>query len=289
MDTKELLKKIRRLEIRTRGLTKHIFSGEYHSAFKGRGMAFSEVRDYHIGDEVRTIDWNVTARYNQPYVKVFEEERELTVMLLIDVSGSSEFGRQSKSKKDLALEIAAVLAFSALSNNDKVGAIFFADQVERYIAPKKGKQHALIILRELIEHQSLTKGTNISEGLKFLRNTQKKRTISFVISDFIDENPFMEGLRVTKKRHDTIAVRITDPNEFDLPNAGLLPLFNAETGEVTWINTSSADFREKVREDFKEKEDKLMNELKRSGIDAVSLKTDADFIPPLTKLFKSRA
>jgi uncharacterized protein (DUF58 family) len=288
VDTKELLQKIRRLEIRTRGLTKHIFSGEYHSAFKGRGMAFSEVRDYQVGDEVRTIDWNVTARYNQPYVKVFEEERELTVMLLIDVSGSSEFGIQNKSKKDLALEIAAVLAFSALANNDKVGAIFFADQVERYIAPNKGKQHALVILRELIEHTSQTKGTNISEGLKFLRNTQKKRTISFVISDFIDENPFMEGMRITKKRHDTIAVRITDPNEFDLPNAGLLPLFNAESGEVTWVNTSSVDFREKVREDFKEKEEKLISELKRSGIDTVSLKTDEDFIPPLTKLFKSR-
>lgn len=289
METKELLKKIRRLEIRTRGLTKHIFSGEYHSAFKGRGMAFSEVRNYQYGDEVRTIDWNVTARYNEPHVKVFEEERELTVMLLIDVSGSSEFGTAQKSKKDIALEISAVLAFSALSNNDKVGAIFFSDHVEKYIAPQKGRQHALVILRDLIEHKSESKGTNINEGLKFLRNTQKKRSICFVLSDFSDENNFMEGMRVTRKRHDTIAVRITDEAEYQLPKAGFIRLFNSETGELTWVNSSSEKVREQYEQKFKEKEDQILRDFKRSGIDLVNLTTETDFIPPLTKLFKSRA
>ena len=289
MDTKELLKKIRRLEIRTRGLTKHIFSGEYHSAFKGRGMAFSEVRAYQVGDEVRTIDWNVTARYNEPHVKVFEEERELTVMLLIDVSGSSAFGTSGKSKKDLALEISAVLAFSALSNNDKVGAIFFSDRIERYIAPQKGRQHALVILRDLIEHRSESTGTNINESLKFLRNTQKKRTITFVLSDFTDDNNFMEGMRVTRKRHDTIAIRISDPSEYVLPKAGFLRLFNAETGELTWINSSSEKVREQLELQHQQKEEKILGEFRRSGIDTVNLRTDEDFIPHLTKLFKSRA
>lgn len=289
MDTAELLKKIRRLEIRTKGLTKHIFSGEYHSAFKGRGMAFSEVRDYQIGDEVRTIDWNVTARYNSPHVKVFEEERELIVMLVIDVSGSAAFGTSTKSKKELALELSAVLAFSAISNNDKVGAIFVSDHVERYIAPEKGRQHVLIILRELIEHQTKGKSTNLNEGLKFLRNTQKKRSISFVISDFIDENDFMDGMRVTRKRHDTIAVRLSDPAEFELPNAGFIRLFNAETGDTTWVNSSSPAIRERFEEEFKNKEQKILKEFKRSGIDSVSVRTDQDFIPQLMKLFKSRA
>lgn len=289
MDTAELLKKIRRLEIRTKGLTKHIFSGEYHSAFKGRGMAFSEVRDYQIGDEVRTIDWNVTARYNSPHVKVFEEERELIVMLVIDVSGSAAFGTSTKSKKELALELSAVLAFSAISNNDKVGAIFVSDHVERYIAPEKGRQHVLIILRELIEHQTKGKSTNLNEGLKFLRNTQKKRSISFVISDFIDENDFMDGMRVTRKRHDTIAVRLSDPAEFELPNAGFIRLFNAETGDTTWVNSSSPAIRERFEEEFKNKELKILKEFKRSGIDSVSVRTDKDFIPQLMKLFKSRA
>lgn len=289
METNELLKKIRHLEIRTKGLTKHIFSGEYHSAFKGRGMAFSEVRDYQIGDEVRTIDWNVTARYNAPHVKVFEEERELIVMLVIDISGSSAFGSKERSKKDLALEIAAVLAFSAVSNNDKVGAIFVSDKVERYIAPDKGRQHALVILRELIELNPQGAGTDLSEGLKFLRNTQKKRSISFVISDFIDEHDFMEGMRVTRRRHDTIAIRVSDAGETELPAAGFILLFNAETGETTWVNSSSEDTRQRLQEQFLKRETELFKDFKRAGIDAVNLKTDQDFIPPLVKLFKSRA
>lgn len=288
METKELIKKIRRLEIKTKGLTKHIFSGEYHSAFKGRGMAFSEVRDYHFGDEVRTIDWNVTARYNDPYVKVFEEERELTVMLVIDISGSEEFGTTERTKKDLALEIAAVLAFSAISNNDKVGAIFVSDCVERYIAPDKGRKHALVILREMIEFKAKSKLTDLNEGLKFLRNTQKKRTISFVISDFIDPNNFMEGMRLTKKRHDTVAIKLSDRAEFELPNVGLIQLYNAETGETTWVNSSSKEVRERYKNDFLENESRTMNELKKVGIDSVSCTTDQDIIKPLVALFKQR-
>jgi uncharacterized protein (DUF58 family) len=289
LETSELLKKIRRLEIKTKGLTKHIFSGEYHSAFKGRGMAFSEVRDYTIGDEVRTIDWNVTARYSSPYVKVFEEERELTVMLIIDVSGSSAFGSEDRSKKDVALEVAAVLAFSAIANNDKVGALFISDKVERYITPEKGKQHALVILRELIEFKPTSQATNLTEGLKFFRNTQKKRTISFVISDFIDENNFMDALRLTRKRHDLIAIKITDDAEKELPNAGFIRLFNAETGETSWVNSGSEEVRDHFEAMFNEREKTITSNFKRSGIDCVSLTTHTDFIPPLVQLFKRRS
>lgn len=288
MDTKELLKKIRHLEIKTKGLTKHIFSGEYHSAFKGRGMTFSEVRDYNFGDEVRTIDWNVTARFNEPYVKVFDEERELTVMLIIDVSGSEDFGTEEKTKKDLALEIAAILSFSAMSNNDKVGAIFVSDRVERYIAPKKGKKHALIILRELIELKPKGKGTNLSEGLKFFRNTQKKRSIGFVISDFIDENDFMEGLKVSRKKHDMVAIRLYDQAEKELPKMGIIQLFNAETGETTWVNSSSPQAQQIHSDNFNQLEKKLFDDFKKSGIDYSSIATEEDYIKPLVHLFKNR-
>lgn len=288
METKELIKKIRRLEIKTKGLTKHIFSGEYHSAFKGRGMAFSEVRNYQVGDEVRTIDWNVTARYNDPYVKVFEEERELTVMLVIDISGSEEFGTTERTKKDIALEIAAVLAFSAISNNDKVGAILVSDSVERFIAPDKGKKHALMILRELIELKPKSKLTNLNEGLKFLRNTQKKRTITFVLSDFIDENNFMEGMRLTKKRHDTIAIKLSDIAERELPNIGLIQLYNAETGATTWVNSSSPEVRSQFKKTFEDQEEKTLKDFKKSGIDSVTCSTSDDLIKPLIALFKQR-
>ncbi len=288
METKELLKKIRRLEIKTKGLTKHIFSGEYHSAFKGRGMAFSEVRDYHFGDEVRTIDWNVTARFNEPYVKVFDEERELTVMLIIDVSGSEEFGTTEKTKKDIALEIAAILSFSAISNNDKVGAIFVSDQVEKYIPPEKGKKHALIILRELIELKPKSKGTNIAEGLKFFRNTQKKRSISFVISDFMDDHDFFEGLKVSRKKHDVVAIRLLDKAEEELPNMGIIQLYNAETGETTWVNSNSASAKELHKTQFEKFEKSLQKEFMRGGIDYVSVATDEDYIKPLIKLFQNR-
>lgn len=288
MDTKELLKKIRHLEIKTKGLTKHIFSGEYHSAFKGRGMAFSEVRDYHFGDEVRTIDWNVTARFNDPYVKVFDEERELTVMLIIDVSGSENFGSTVKTKKDLALEIAAILSFSAISNNDKVGAIFVSDKVERYIAPNKGKKHALVILRELIELKPSNAGTDISEGLKFFRNTQKKRSIAFVISDFMDEHNFIEGLKVSRKKHDMVAIRIHDEAEKNLPDIGIIQLYNSETGETTWVNSNSPIAKKLHHDNFVNFESGLFKEFQKAGIDYASLSTDQDFILPLVKLFQNR-
>ena len=288
MDTKELLKKIQRLEIKTKGLTKQVFSGEYHSAFKGRGMAFSEVRDYQIGDEVRTIDWNVTARFNSPFVKVFEEERELTVMLIIDISGSEEFGTVEKSKKELSLEIASVLAFSAINNNDKVGAIFVSDQVEKYIVPDKGRKHALVILRELIEFKPKSKGTNINEALKFFRNTQKKRSISFVISDFMDDNNFMEGLKVSNKKHDMVAIRLSDIAEYELPKMGLIQLYNAESGNTTWVNTNSEKVRSNYLNGYKDLENKLFSEFKKSRIDYVSISTDDNFIRPLIALFQQR-
>ena len=288
MDTKELLKKIRLLEIKTKGLTKHIFSGEYHSAFKGRGMTFSEVRDYHYGDEVRTIDWNVTARFNEPYVKVFDEERELTVMLIIDVSGSENFGWENKTKKDLALELAAVLSFSAISNNDKVGAIFVSDKVEKYIAPGKGKKHSLIILRELIEIQPESKRTNLNEALKFFRNTQKKRSIAFVISDFMDENNFMEGLKVSRKKHDMVGLRLIDEAERELPSMGVVQLFNAETGETTWVNTNSQKAKDIHANNFKDFDNQLAKDFQKSGIDYTTIATDEDFIKPLVKLFQNR-
>lgn len=288
METSELLKKIRRLEIKAKGLTKHIFSGEYHSAFKGRGMAFSEVRDYHFGDEVRTIDWNVTARFNDPYVKVFDEERELTVMLIIDVSGSENFGSGEKTKKDLALELAAVLSFSALSNNDKVGAIFVSDRIEKYIAADKGKKHALMILRELIELKPKSKGTNLEEALRFFRTTQKKRSIAFVISDFIDENNFIEGLKIARKKHDMVAIRLVDEAERQLPDVGLVQFFNAETGQTTWVNSKSEEAQRLHAQLYRESEEELLDNLRKSGVDFASISTSEDFIKPLIKLFKNR-
>ncbi|MDG1428945.1 MAG: DUF58 domain-containing protein [Crocinitomicaceae bacterium] len=288
METKELLAKIRHLEIKAKGLTRHIFSGEYHSAFKGRGMTFSEVRDYHFGDEVRTIDWNVTARFNDPYVKVFDEERELAVMLIIDVSGSEDFGTGEKTKKDIALELTAVLAFSAISNNDKVGVIFVSDKIEKYIAPGKGRNHALFILREFIELKPESKGTNLNEALKFFRNTQKKRSIAFVMSDFIDENDFIEGLKVSRKKHDMVAIRLYDQSEETLPSVGIIQLFNAETGQTTWVNSNSAAAKETHSKNFKEFEEKLFKEFKRSGIDYTSISTDGDYIKELIQLFQNR-
>lgn len=288
METKELLQKIHRLEIKAKGLTKHIFSGEYHSAFKGRGMAFSEVRNYQIGDEVRTIDWNVTARFNDPFVKVFEEERELIVMLVVDVSGSENFGSTDKSKRDILLETMAVLAFSALSNNDKVGAVFVSDEVERYIAPQKGKKHILYLLREFIALKPKSKKTNLGNGLKFFRNTQKKRTICFVLSDFIDENNFVEGLKVTKKKHDVIALKLEDPSEHELPKMGFVQLYNAETGATTWVNTNDARTRETFRNNFLEQRQKVLKEFSRNGIDYAILNTGENYIIPLVNLFKNR-
>lgn len=288
METKELLQKVHRLEIKAKGLTKHIFSGEYHSVFKGRGMAFSEVRNYHFGDEVRTIDWNVTARFNDPFVKVFEEERELTVMLVIDVSGSENFGSTDKSKRDILLETVAILAFSALSNNDKVGVLLISDQVEKYIAPQKGRKHILYILRELIQLKPKSKGTNLENGLKFFQRTQKKRTICFVISDFIDESNFMEGLKITRKKHDVVALKIEDPAEGKLPKMGYVQFYNAEDGKTSWVNTNDAKIREEFEANYQEEKEKLSKALMKMGIDFAVLNTGEDYIGQLVHLFKNR-
>ena len=288
MNTAELIKSIRTLEIKTKGLTKQVFSGQYKSAFKGRGMAFSEVRDYQIGDEIRTIDWNVTARYNSPFVKVFEEERELTVMLLVDISGSSEFGFELRSKKQRQIEIAATLAFSALANNDKVGAILFSDQIELYISPKKGREHILLILRQLIEFEAKSQGTNLTEALKFLRNTHKKRSISFLISDFECENPFMEDAKRTKKHHDLVAIKVNDRSEQKIPLSGWIQFFNSETNETTWVNAGSESTQQLFKNEFEFRENSLSDEFKRSGIDHVFIDTEQNIVPPLVQLFKSR-
>ena len=286
--TSELLKKVRKIEIKTRGLSNQIFSGEYHSAFKGRGMAFSEVREYQHGDEIRTIDWNVTARFNHPYVKIFEEEREMTVMLLVDVSGSKEFGTQEKSKQELATEICAVLAFSAIQNNDKVGVIFFSDIIEKYIPPKKGKSHILMIIRDLIDFEPKRKGTDIGLALKFFTNVIKKRSTSFLISDFVDDKSYEDALKIANKKHDLIALHIYDKAEEDLPNLGLIPLIDAETNQLKWVNSSSKDVRIHYKAEALRRKDQLKNTLRRSGVDNAEITTEGNYIKPLMNLFKRR-
>lgn len=287
MDTKELIKKVKRIEIKTKGLSTQIFSGEYHSAFKGRGMAFSEVRDYANGDEIRTIDWNVTARFNAPFVKVFEEERELTVVLIIDLSGSSEFGTLEKTKKEMITEIAAVLGFSAMSNNDKIGALFFTDKVEKFIPPGKGRSHMLRIVRELIEFKPANSGTNIKEALRFFTNTIKKRSIAFLISDFADKE-YEDSIRIVNKKHDLIALRIYDKAEYNLPKLGFLKIQDPETHEWKWVNTLSKKVREKYSNSYKQKEESILLNLKKSGVDSANISTDESYVKPLVQLFKKR-
>lgn len=288
MDAKELLKKVREIELKTRGLTKHVFSGEYSSAFKGRGMTFSEVREYQFQDDVRNIDWNVTARFNEPYVKVYEEERELSVFLILDVSGSTNFGTTEKTKHELMLELAAILAFSAVANNDKVGVIFVSDTVEKYIPPKKGRQHAMMILRDLIDIQPESKGTNLNEGIKFFRNIVKKRSVCFIISDFYDENNFMEGLKIANSKHDMVALRLTDPAEQQLLNLGLVKMENAETGQMEWVNTAAKSVQERYTENFLKKEKELDDKLRRAGVDYAAISTDSKYLAALNKLFVNR-
>ncbi|WP_107039425.1 DUF58 domain-containing protein [Brumimicrobium mesophilum] len=289
METKELLKKVREIELKTRGLTKQVFSGEYHSAFKGRGMTFSEVKNYQYGDDVRNIDWNVTARFNEPFVKVFEEERELSVFMVLDISGSNNFGTRSKSKKELMLEVAAVLAFSAIANNDKVGAIFVSDEVEKFIPPGKGRSHALMILRELILFEPKSKGTHLNEGLRFFRNVVKKRSICFVISDFYDENDFFEGLKIANSKHDMVALRIFDPAEKEIPNLGLIKMFDAEKNEVEWVNTGSKQLRSKYKKQFLDNEENLNVQFRKSGVDYATLSTEGKYLAELNKLFMTRS
>jgi uncharacterized protein (DUF58 family) len=287
METSELLKKVRVIEIKTRGLSSQIFSGEYHSAFKGRGMAFSENREYQHGDEIRAIDWNVTARMGHPYVKVFEEERELTVMILVDVSASENFGTRKQLKRSLITELTAVLAFSAIQNNDKIGVMFFSDQIEMFIPPKKGKSHILRIIRELINFEPKHKGTKISNALDYLNSVIKKRSICFVISDFIDDD-FENSLKIANRKHDLIALKITDPGEHELPNLGLVKLFDSETGDHKWINTGHPLVRKTFHRNALIRQKELHDTFKKCGVDFAELHTDRNYVRPLMTLFKKR-
>lgn len=287
METSELLKKVRKIEIKTRGLSNHVFAGEYHSAFKGRGMTFSEVREYQYGDDIRNIDWNVTARFSHPYIKIFEEERELTVMLLIDLSDSKEFGTQKQLKRELMTELSAVLSFSAIQNNDKIGVIFFSDKIEKYIPPKKGRKHILHIIRELIDLRPESKGTNVSEALRYLTNVQKKKTTSFIISDFIDDDCY-DALRIANYKHDVIALHVYDKREAELPNVGLVKVRDAETNQFMWLDTSNAGVRKQYRETWVEANKKLKETFTRAGVDNVRIGTDEDYVKPLLQLFKQR-
>jgi uncharacterized protein (DUF58 family) len=287
VEAAELLKKVRRIEIKTRGLTRHIFAGEYHSAFKGRGIAFNEVREYQYGDDIRNIDWNVTARFNHPYIKVFEEERELTVMLLIDVSGSGNFGTNAGFKKDIMTEVAAVLSFSAIYNNDKIGVIFFSDIVEKFIPPQKGRKHILRIIRELLDFRPESNKTNLSEPLRFLTNAIKKRCTAFIISDFIAPD-FDEALKIAANKHDVVALNVSDPFEKAIPDMGLIKVMDSENGTERWIDTSSRIARQAYSDWWNNHMKNIENSFRKYGIDYTELSTGKDYIKPLMKLFESR-
>lgn len=289
MDANELLKKIRKIEIKTRGLSQNIFAGEYHSAFKGRGMIFSEVREYQPGDDIRDIDWNVTARQNKPYVKVYEEERELTVMLLIDVSGSGGFGACGELKKEKMAEIAATLAFSSIQNNDKVGVVFFSDKVEKFIPPKKGKKHILLIIREIINFQPENKGTNIDVALQFMTNAIKKRCSAFLISDFIDDHDYFKSMSIANRKHDLASIQVYDRRDAEMPNVGLVRVRDMETGPDRWLDTSSSSVRKAYAKSWYERQQKLNSITARSGVDLASVTTDEDFVKALLGLFRRRS
>jgi uncharacterized protein (DUF58 family) len=289
MEASELLKKVRKIEIKTRGLSRNIFAGEYHSAFKGRGMAFSEVREYQYGDDIRNIDWNVTARYNHPYIKIFEEERELTVMLVIDVSGSHDFGTSDMLKQNVITEIAAILAFSAISNNDKIGVIFFSDKIEKFIPPQKGRTHALRIIRELIEFKPESRSTDIAQALRYLTNAMKRHVTAFVISDFIDNSPSIEqALSIAGNKHDVVGLHIYDERETALPAVGMIKLKDAETGEYLWVDSSSSKVRRMYTDYWLKRKANLDILLKKSGVDYVSINTSEDYVKSLVALFKKR-
>ncbi|MDR2424780.1 MAG: DUF58 domain-containing protein [Prevotellaceae bacterium] len=293
METADLLKKVRKIEIKTRGLSGNIFAGEYHSAFKGRGMTFSEVREYQPGDDVRNIDWNVTARFNAPFVKVFEEERELTVMLIVDVSASQIFGTQSKFKKDLIAELSAVLSFSASINNDKIGAMFFGGKVEKFIPPKKGRSHILRIIREILEFEPENSGTDLSESLAFLTGAMKKRCTAFILSDFMDfdENAqprFEQAMKIASKKHDVVALRIYDHRETELPSVGLVEMADAETGQIVLVNTSRRKNRKLYSQWWRNCSENLDKMFSKYRIDSVNVSTSDDYIKPLVKMFKKR-
>lgn len=289
METNKLLKRVRQIEIKTRGLSSNIFAGQYHTAFKGRGMAFSEVREYQYGDDVRDIDWNVTARFHKPYIKVFEEERELTVMLLVDVSGSLDFGTIKQMKRDMVTEIAATLAFSAIQNNDKIGVIFFSDRIEKFIPPKKGRKHILYIIRELIDFQPKSRRTNLKEGVEYLTNVIKKRCTAFILSDFITNDDFRNALVVANRKHDVVAIQVYDRRIEDLPDVGLMKVRDAETGHMQYIDTSSKALRKAHHDWWISKQTTLHEIFTKSKVDSVSIRTDQDYVKSLLNLFAKRS
>jgi uncharacterized protein (DUF58 family) len=287
VETTELLKKVRKIEIRSRGLTRQIFAGEYHSAFRGRGMAFSEVREYQFGDDIRNIDWNVTARFGHPYVKIFEEERELTVMLLVDVSRSGDFGTIASTKREMMTEIAAVLAYSVIANNDKVGLMLFSDHVEKYIPPKKGRGHMLRIIREMLGYEPAGSATSLSEPLRYLTNIIRKRCTAFILSDFIAP-PFTDALRIASGKHDVVALRINDRREKEMPDVGFIKVLNPESGHEQWIDTSSSAVRNDYAAQWRKHDEAVASAFVSCGVDMASISTGEDYIKPLISLFKHR-
>ena len=289
METSEIIKKVRKIEIKTRGLSSNIFAGQYHSAFKGRGMAFSEVREYQFGDDVRDIDWNVTARFHHHYVKVFEEERELTVMLLIDVSGSLDFGTQKQMKRDMVTEIAATIAFSAIQNNDKIGVVFFSDKIEKYIPPKKGRKHILYIIREMLDFHPESKRTDVKQAVEFLSSVQKRRTTAFILSDFYVRNDFQQSLQIANRKHDVVAIQVYDQRARELPDVGLMKVVDAETGFEQYVDTSSKRLRDAYRKYWQSRQSQLQETFNKSNVDNVSIATNEDFVKALLMLFKQRS
>ena len=288
METSEIIKKVRKIEIKTRGLSSNIFAGQYHTAFKGRGMAFSEVREYQYGDDVRDIDWNVTARFNKPYVKVFEEERELTVMLLIDVSGSLDFGTKVQMKRDMVTEIAATLAFSAIQNNDKIGVVFFSDKIEKYIPPKKGRKHILYIIREMLDFHAESTRTDIGTAIEFLTSVAKRRCTAFLLSDFYVRRSFMQQLQIANRKHDVVAIQVYDKRASELPNIGIMKVIDAETGHEQYIDTSSRRLRESYRRSWLNAQRELKDTFAKSLVDNISIATDEDYVKALLGLFEQR-
>lgn len=288
MDAKELLKKVRKIEIKTRGLSQNIFAGEYHSAFKGRGMMFSEVREYQYGDDIRDIDWNVTARHNKPFVKVFEEERELTVMLLVDMSGSADFGAQGVEKREMIAEIAATLAFSANQNNDKIGAIFFTDKVEKFIPPKKGRKHILMILSQLLNFEPENRGTDLDMAIRYFSDAMRKRCSMFVISDFIDSDDYSSALNLARNKHDIMAIQVYDKRDSIFPNVGLMHMVDLESGEDRWIDTSSKKVRQTYAHWWYDRQQAMIDTLNRARVNFISVSTDEDYVKALMALFKNR-
>lgn len=288
METSDILKRVRQIEIKTRGLSNNIFAGEYHSAFKGRGMAFSEVREYQYGDDIRDIEWNVTARFNKPYVKVFEEERELTVMLLVDVSGSLHFGTERQMKRDMLTEIAATLAFSAIQNNDKIGVIFFSDRIEKFIPPKKGRKHILYIIRELLDFKAESPRTDVGQAVQYLTQALKRRCTAFLLSDFMDQKDFRQPLTIANRKHDVVAIQVYDRRIQELPDVGLMKVRDAETGFERFIDTSDRRMREAQRKWWRQRSEYLHDTFSRSNIDSVSVRTDQDYVVALKNLFAKR-